>query len=95
MFSSLYVMVFSSSAFVLLMYSLLSTTTSATPLSAVKMMWSLSDLSCLMAFHSSLVKLGLRGFDYLRILDISALSSSTSVGFRLWHATSIAIIYSL
>ena len=31
----------------------------------------------------------------MRILDISALSSATSVGGRLWHVTSIAVIYSL
>ena len=70
-------------------------TTSAIPLSAVKMMQSLSDFSCFMAFHSSLLKLPLGGLDCLRILDISALSSSASVGLRLWQATSIAVMYSL
>ena len=69
--------------------------TSATPLSAVKMMWSLSHFSCFMAFPSSLVKLALGGLDCLRILDISALSSSASVGLILWQATSIAVMYSL
>ena len=58
------------------------------------MMLSLSDLSCFKAFHSSLVKLGLGGFDCLRILELSALSSA-SVGFRPCHATLIAVMYSL
>ena len=44
--------------------------------------------------NSSLVKLDLGGFGCLRILELPALSSSTSVGFTLWHASSIAVIYS-
>ena len=65
------------------------------PLSAVTMMQSLSDFSHFKAFYSSLVKLALEGLDCLRILEISVMRSSTSLGFKLWHATSMTVIYSL
>ena len=47
-----------------------------------------------MALHSSLDMLALDGLACLRTLSMSALNSSASVGLRLWHATSITVIYS-
>ena len=95
MFRGLYVLVSSSSSFIFLMLSLLSITTSATPFSAVEMMWSPSDFNSFMTLHSTLVKLALGVFNCLRILEISALNSSASVGLRFWQAISIAVMYSL
>ena len=57
-------------------------------------MQSLSDFNSLMALHSSLDMLALNGLACLRTLAMSDLSSSASLGFRLWHASSIAAIYS-
>ena len=74
MFRGLYVLVSSSSSFIFLMQSLLSITTGATPLSAVRMMQSPSDFNSFMILNSSLVKLALGVLDFLRILEISALN---------------------
>ena len=62
---------------------------------AVNTRQSLSVLSSLMAFHSSFEMLGLDGLACFKILAMTALNSSASDGFRLWHATSTAVIYSL
>ena len=85
-------LVSSSSWFIFEMYSFLSMTTRATPLSAVTTRRSLSDLSSLMAFHSSLEMLGLVGFVCFKILAISALNSSASDVLRLWQANSTAVM---
>ena len=67
--------------------------TMATPLSAVRTMWSLSFLSSLKAKFCALVKLGLRGGEDLRTLLISALSSSASCWLSLVQAASMAVMY--
>ena len=59
------------------------------------MMQSPSDFNSFMALNSSLVKLALDVLDWLRILEISALNSSASVGLRPWQAISVTVIYSL
>ena len=46
-----------------------------------------------MALHSSLDMLTLGGQACFRTLAMSALNSSALVGFRLWHATSAAVIF--
>ena len=68
--------------------------TMATPLSAVRTMWSLSLFSSLRAKLWALVKLGLWGWEDLRTLLTSALSSSASCWLSLVQAASMAVIYS-
>ena len=68
--------------------------TMATPLSAVRTMQSLSLLRSLTAKFWALVKLGLGGWEDLRTLLISALSSSASCWLSLVQAASMAVIYS-
>ena len=57
-------------------------------------MWSLSLLSSLRAVFWALVKLGLGGWEDLRTLLISALSSSASCWLSLVQAASMAVMYS-
>ena len=57
-------------------------------------MWSLSLLSYLRAVFWVLVKLGLGGWEYLRTLLKSALSSSASCWLSLVQAASMAVMYS-
>ena len=78
----------------ILMQSCLSMMTMATPLSAVKTMQSLSLFTSLKAKFWALVRLGLGGWEDLRTLLISALSSSASCWPRLVQAVSMAVIYS-
>ena len=66
----------------------------ATPLSAVRTMWSPSLLSSLRAAFCALVKLGLGGWEDLRTLFISALSSSASCWLSLVQVASMAVMYS-
>ena len=66
----------------------------AIPLSAVRTMQSLSLLSSLRAAFCALVKLGLGGWEDLRTLLISALSSSASCWLSLVQAASMAVMYS-
>ena len=57
-------------------------------------MWSLSLLSSLKAIFCALVRLGLGGWEDLRTLLTSALSSSASCWLSLVQAASMAVIYS-
>ena len=66
----------------------------ATPLSAMRTMWSVSLLSSLSANVCALVKLGLGGWEDLRAQLILALSSSASCWLSLIHADSMAVMYS-
>ena len=66
----------------------------ATPLSAVSTMRSLSLLSSLRAIFCALVRLGLGGWEDLRTLLTSALSSSASCWLSLVQAASMAVMYS-
>ena len=68
--------------------------TMATPLSAVRTMQSLFLFSSLKAKFWALVRLGLGGWEDLRTLLISALSSSASCWLSLVHAASMAVMYS-
>ena len=68
--------------------------TIATPLSAVKTMWSLSFLSSLIAKFCVLVRLGLEGLEALSTQFILALSSSAFCWLSLVPAASMAVIYS-
>ena len=63
-------------------------------MSAVKTMWSLLLLSSLKAKFWALVKLGFGGWEGLRTLLTSALSSSSSCWLSLVQATSLAVMYS-
>ena len=73
---------------------LLSKTTIATPLSAVKTILSLSLFNSDSAFLSSLLRLGLGAYACLSIPFISALNSSTSLLVSFWQAVSIAVMES-
>ena len=68
--------------------------TMATPLSAVRTMQSLFLFSSLKAEFWALVRLHLGGWEDLRTLLMSALSSSASCWLSLVQAASMAVIYS-
>ena len=63
-------------------------------MSAVRTMWSLSFLSSLKAKFWALVKLGLGGWEDLKTLLTSALSSSASCWPSLVQVASMAVMYS-
>ena len=63
-------------------------------MSAVRTMWSLSLLSSFKAKFWALVTLGFGGWEDLRTLLTSALSSSASCWLNLVQAASMAVIYS-
>ena len=63
-------------------------------MSAVRTMWSLSLFNSLKARFCALVRLGFGGWEDVRTLLTSALSSSASCWLKLVQAASMAVIYS-